>query len=238
MTDKSPRSPSQLVFHLPLTPGMGREDFFVSQANHEAFELIEKWPGESNRSHLLVLTGPVGSGKSHLAEIWRARTSAARASVADVTVENVPRLLAAGALVIEDAPGEGLDERAMFHLINMARETSAAILVTSRGFPSRWPVALPDLKSRLKAALVAELGRPDDELLRAVLVKLFADRQLRIGEETVSYMLTRMERSLATARDLVDEIDRRALAEKANVTRAFVSRIMREHRQADPFDEE
>jgi len=126
----------------------------------------------------------------------------------------------------ETRAGVELDERGMFHLINMARETNAALLLASRQFPAQWPVSLPDLKSRLKAAQMAGLGAPDDDLLRAVLVKLFTDRQLRPAEGVISYMLTRMERSLEAARQLVAEIDRRALAEKSNITRPFVSRLI------------
>ncbi len=219
--------PAQLAFDLPQKPGMGREDFFVTEANRAALEMVDAWPAGEERSPLLVLTGPAGSGKSHLAAIWRERTSALLATPRDVVAENLPALLSAGRLVIEDMPGDALDETAMFHLVNMARENGAAVLLASREFPSRWDIALPDLRSRLKAAQVAELGPPDDALLRAVLVKLFTDRQLKVGEGVISYMLSRMERSLAAARELVEEIDRRALEEKANVTRPFVARLMR-----------
>ncbi len=220
--------PSQLAFDLPIRPGMGREDFFVTEANRAALEMVEAWPAGGERSPLLVLTGPPGSGKSHLAAIWRERAPALLAGPRDVVAENLPALLSTGRLVVEDMPGDALDETAMFHLVNMAKEGGAAVLLTSREFPSRWNIALPDLRSRLKAAQVAELGQPDDALLRAVLVKLFTDRQLKVGEGVVSYMLSRMERSLAAARELVEEIDRRALEEKANVTRPFVARLMRE----------
>ncbi len=220
--------PEQFIFDLPADPSMGREDFFVSGANRAALARVDNWPDEAARTPLLVLTGPPGSGKSHLAEIWRAATGALKAVAADVVEDNIPALLSSGFLVIEDAPGEGLDEVAMFHLVNMAREKGAFLLVTSRLFPAHWPVALADLKSRLKAAQVAELAPPDDELLRAVLVKLFTDRQLRPGEGVISYMLTRMERSLAAARELVEAIDRRALRERAEITRPFVARLMRE----------
>ncbi len=220
--------PAQLAFDLPITEGMSREDFFVTAANRDALEMVERWPEESGgRSPLLVLAGPPGAGKTHLAEIWRARTSALLAGPRDVRTEHIPSLLASGRLVLEDMPGRAPDETAMFHLINMARETGAAVLAVSREYPSRWPVSLPDLKSRLKAAQVVRLGAPDDALLRAVLVKLFADRQMKVGEGVISYMLLRMERSLAAARALVEEIDRRALEERANVTRPFVARLMR-----------
>ncbi len=219
--------PAQLAFDLPREPGMGREDFFVTEANRAALEMVDSWPLGGERSPLLVVTGPEGSGKSHLAAIWRERNSALMAAPRDVVAENLLALLSTGRLVIEDMPGEALDETAMFHLVNMAKEQGACVLLTSRDFPSRWNVALPDLRSRLKAAQVVELGPPDDALLRAVLVKLFTDRQLKVGEGVISYMLSRMERSLAAARELVEEIDRRALEERVNVTRPFVARLMR-----------
>ena len=229
--------PAQLAFDLPATPGMTREDFFVTDASRAALEMVENWPPEGQRQPLLALIGPAGSGKTHLAEIWRARTGALLAGPEDVRSENIPALVSTGFLVLEDMPGQALDERGMFHLINMARETNAAVLLASRQFPAQWPVSLPDLKSRLKAAQVAGLGAPDDDLLRAVLVKLFTDRQLRPAEGVISYMLTRMERSLEAARQLVAEIDRRALAEKSNITRPFVSRLMRQLREPDLFGE-
>ena len=219
---------NQMAFDLPLAAGMGREDFFVTPANRDAFALLDDWPGESERRNILVLVGPAGSGKSHLAEIWRTRTAALRADAGRIKTDILPRLLSCGNLVVEDAPGADLDERAMFHLFNMAKETRAGVLLTSQIFPARWQVGLADLESRLKGALVAEIGRPDDELLRAVLVKLFSDRQLLVRENTISYMLTHMERSLAAARDLVAMIDQRALREKAPVSRSFVARIMKE----------
>ena len=228
--------PAQLTFDLPAEPGMSRDDFFVTGANRAALEMVEGWPAGEASSPLLALIGPPGSGKTHLAHIWRARTGALTAGPGDVTAENLPALLSAGHLVLEDMPSASLDETAMFHLVNMAREEGAAILLTSRMFPARWPVALPDLKSRLRAAQLAGLGAPDDDLLRAVLVKLFTDRQIRPAEGVISYMLTRMERSLAAARDLVEEIDRRALQERANITIPFVSRVMREMSEPGLFD--
>ncbi len=225
---------TQMIIDLPLSPGMGREDFLVTESNRAAFAMIESWPSGAEASPLLALVGPPGSGKSHLAEIWRARTGALRATAADVSVQNLSALLSAGRLVLEDMPGDALDERAMFHLVNMAREGGARIVLVSRRFPSRWPVSLPDLASRLKAAQTAVLGPPDDELLRAVLVKLFADRQLKVGEGVISYLLTRMERSLDAARRIVAAVDRRALEEHANLTLPFVSRFMRRLEEEAP----
>lgn len=214
----------QLVLGLPHRPALGREDFLVARPNAKAVSLIDRWPDWPSRA--LALVGPPGSGKSHLAEAWRQRAGGLTIRAADFSLAQVPSLIAEGALVIEDTPGEGLDERGLFHLLNLTREEGAFVLLTSRLNPLAWKLQLPDLVSRLKALPVVSLGLPDDELLRGVIVKLFADRQIAADEALVSYLVARMPRELAAARSLVAEIDQRALEEKSNVTRAFVSRIL------------
>ena len=214
----------QLILDLPHRPALGREDFLVSRSNAEAVAFIDRWPSWPVRT--LALAGPPGSGKTHLAEVWR-RMSNAETIAADRLCEaHVPPLLAKGALVVEDAPGLGLDERALFHLLNLAREQGAYLLLTSRESPTGWKLTLPDLTSRLKAIPAAALGPPDDDLLRSVLVKLFADRQIAVDEAVVSYLVARIPRALGAADSLVAEIDRRALEEKAEVTRMFVGRVL------------
>lgn len=214
----------QLAFDLPHRPATGRDDFLVTPSNAKAVALVDLWPNWP--SHVLILLGPPGSGKSHLAAVWREMTGARLIAPAEISKAAVPDLLEKGALVIEDAPGSGLDEAGFFHLLNLAREQKAHILVTARQAPIGWGVALPDLISRLKAAPVAWLGAPDDELLRGVLVKLFADRQIAVDEAIVGYLLSRMPRELDAARTLVAEIDRRALEERAEVTRNFAARVL------------
>lgn len=214
----------QLAFDLPHRPASGRDDFLVTPSNAKAVALIDLWPNWPANS--LILLGPPGSGKSHLAAVWHEMTGAAVAGPPDIRANAVPRLLEKGALVIEDAPGRALDEPAFFHLLNLAREQKAYVLITAQQAPVAWDLALPDLLSRLKAAPSAQLGAPDDVLLRGVLVKLFADRQIGIDEAIVSYLLSRMPRELAAARTLVTEIDRRALEERAEVTRNFVAKVL------------
>jgi chromosomal replication initiation ATPase DnaA len=186
--------------------------------------MIDAWPDWPTSA--VVLVGPEGSGKSHLGEVWRGRSGAAAITVDGLAVASVPELCGAGALLVEDAPGAAPDEKALFHLLNYMRENAGHLLITARDFPAHWDIGLKDLVSRLRAATTISLEAPDDRLLRAVLVKLFADRQLVVDESVINFMLLRMERSLGVARTLVDMIDRRALAEKSAVTRPLVSRLM------------
>lgn len=228
--------PRQLAFDLPVRSSVGRRDFFVSAANSAAVGMIDRWPDWP--ASTLFLVGPPGSGKSHLAEVWRGASGAALRSAGTLQTDIVPEALSAGALALEDAPGPGLDERAFFHLMNHAREHHAFVLVTSQTLPALWPVGLADLKSRLRASPVVELKPPDDALLRAVLMKHFADRQIAVDETVVSYLMARMERSFDAARRLVAEIDSRALADKAEVTRGFVARVLAEWSEPGLFEDE
>lgn len=223
----------QLAFDLPHRPATGRDDFLVTPSNAKAVALIDLWPNWP--SNTLILLGPPGSGKSHLAAVWHEMTGARMARPSDIRADAVPRLLERAALVIEDAPGAAPEEAAFFHLLNLAREQKAYVLVTALAPPPAWGIALPDLLSRLKAAPIAQLGPPDDALLRGVLVKLFADRQIGVDEAVVSYLISRMPRELAAARSLVAEIDRRALEERAEVTRSFAAKVLGDIVSPGPF---
>ncbi len=196
--------------------------------------MIDRWPDWP--APTLFLVGPPASGKSHLAQVWRAASGAAIMPARELRTETVPDALAGGALALEDAPGSDLDERAFFHLMNHAREHRAFVLVTSQTLPALWPVSLADLRSRLRASPAVELKPPDDALLRAVLVKHFSDRQIAVDEAVVSYLVSRMERSFEAARRLVAEIDRRVLAEKADVTRSFAARVLAEWSEPGLFE--
>jgi chromosomal replication initiation ATPase DnaA len=236
MTPDRTDRPRQLAFDLPVRPAVGRQDFFVSVANAAAVNMIDRWPDWP--AGTLFLVGPAGCGKSHLAHVWCGASGAELLSADRLRTETVPEALGAGALALEDAPGPALDERAFFHLMNHAREHRAFVLVTSQILPALWPVELADLNSRLRASPVAELKSPDDALLRAVLVKHFSDRQIAVDEAVVAYLMSRMERSFDAARRLVAEIDRRALADKAEVTRSFVARILAEWSEPGLFEED
>ena len=218
-------APRQLALALPHAESFAREDFLTGAPNEAALAMIERWPDWADRA--LALVGPEGAGKSHLAAIWAEIAGARRVAARALGETNLIGALATGALVIEDAPAR-LDERALFHLLNLIREEEAYLLITARVAPARWSVALPDLASRLRAVPTVALSAPDDALLRAVLVKLFADRQLGVDSSLVSYLTTRIERSFAAARAAVETLDREALRMQRPVTRALAAELLRE----------
>jgi chromosomal replication initiation ATPase DnaA len=212
----------QLTFDLSFRPALEREDFLVTPSNSAAVALVDQWPDWP--SYAAVLVGPPGSGKSHLAEVWRKKSSAQIENCADLKAEFVPELLSKGALVLEDVGNENLPESALFHLLNYARQNNHFLLLTSRVWPLS--VDLPDLRSRLQALPSAVIMPPDDTLLRGVLVKHFNDRQIAVDEALISYLLTRMPRSLDMARVLVDRIDKASLEQGVEVTRVFAGKIL------------
>ena len=220
-----PQVPRQLALALDHAESFSREDFLNAPCNAAALTLIERWPDWTGPA--LLLLGPEGSGKSHLAGIWGANSGARFLAARALAPALVPPALATGALVIEDlAPGR-FDERALFHLLNLAREEHAFVLLTARSAPAGWRLAIADLASRLKALPVAALTAPDDALLRAVLVKLFADRQLAVDESLVGYLAKRIERSLAAARKTVAVLDQEAMRQKRPLTRALAAEMLR-----------
>lgn len=222
--------PRQLPLALGFSENFGREDFLSGPSNAPALALIERWPDWPART--VALVGPEGSGKSHLAAIW-ARGAGARSIASHaITPATVPTALATGALVIEDLREGACEDAALFHLLNLAREQGDHVLITARTAPSSWSIRLRDLASRLRAVPTVTLDPPDDALLRAVMVKLFADRQLAVDEGLIGYLTTRIERSLAAARAVVAELDREALRQKREVNRALAAELMRERQSA------
>jgi chromosomal replication initiation ATPase DnaA len=214
--------PRQLALALPHAESFARDDFLTGTSNADALATIERWPDWADR--VLALTGPEGAGKSHLAAIWAEKAGARRVSARALGETDLLGSLATGALVVEDASAE-LDERALFHLLNLVREEDGYLLLTARSAPATWGVALPDLVSRLRALPVVTVSAPDDALLRAVMVKLFADRQLSVDESLIAYLATRIERSFAAAREAVAQLDREALRQKRGVTRALAAEM-------------
>ena len=217
--------PRQLAFALPHAESLTRDNFLEGPANDAALSLIESWPDWPNRVMLLV--GPEGSGKSHLAAIWAEQAGARSISAHALDPSAVPGALATGALVVEDLRPVDFDERAMFHLLNLAREDGAYILITARVPPSAYEIELRDLRSRLRAVPTVFLAPPDDQLFRGLLIKFCADRQMSIDETVVSYLATRIERSYAAARRAVELLDTEALRLGRPVTRSLAVELLR-----------
>jgi chromosomal replication initiation ATPase DnaA len=217
--------PRQLALALGHAESFAREDFLSGPCNAAALALIDRWPDWPGQA--VVLIGPEGSGKSHLAAIWAAASGARFLAARALATTLLPAALTTGALVVEDGAAGQFDERALFHLLNLAREDRAFVLLTARTAPAGWKLAIPDLASRLKAIPVVALTAPDDVLLRGVLVKLFADRQLVVDESLVGFLANRIERSIAAARSTVAELDREAMRQKRPLTRALAAEILR-----------
>jgi chromosomal replication initiation ATPase DnaA len=217
--------PRQLAFALPHAESLTRDNFLEGPANAAGLALVDSWPDWPNR--IMLLVGPEGSGKSHLAAIWAEEAGARSTSAHALDAAAVPGALATGALVVEDLKSSDFDERALFHLVNLAREDEAFVLITARLPPSAFEVELRDLRSRLRAVPVVSLLPPDDHLFRALIVKFCADRQLAVDETVVSYLTTRIERSYAAVRQAVELLDAEALRLGRPVTRALAADLLR-----------
>lgn len=218
---------AQLPFDFDHRPALSSEDFLVAPCNEEAVAWIDRWPRWL--SPALVLYGPAGCGKTHLSKVFQ-KVSAATVVTAERLADEDPHRILKDlrACIVEDADrivGGGLEEN-LLHLYNTVKETGASMLLTSGRPPSRWSLGLADLRSRLNAAIVAGIGAPDDALIAAVLVKLFADRQLRVGDDVVRFLTPRMERTFAEARSLVERMDEAALSEGRAVTIPLARKVL------------
>lgn len=224
MTARKSDKVDQIPMSLPHEAAFSRADFVAGRANREALDIVDRWPVWPERGVLLV--GPGGSGKSHLAAIWEAASGAERVAGAALSDRDAGRLAARGAVVVEDLHVGPIDEAALFHLINAAREHRTSLLLTSRLGSGELRFGLPDLISRLRAAHLAMLHEPDDELLRRVLTKLFADRQIVIDPAVIEFLMVRMERSLEAANRVADALDRAALARNSAITKRLAGEVI------------
>ncbi len=228
----------QLTFDLPARPALGRDAFLVAPANALALKGLEEWQGwPLGRA---VLSGPAGAGKTHLAHVWAGMTGARMAAAHDLPAADLPELAAHAGVIVEDADriaGDRAAEDALFHLVNLCADSATPLLVTARVPASRWPLALPDLKSRLEAAAQLVLSPPDDALLSALLVKLFADRQLAVPPAVVTWLVGRIERSAEAAQRVVARLDRAALEARRPITRQLAAEVL-ERAQGELFPDE
>lgn len=222
----------QLILDLPTRQALGRDAFFVTDANAVALATLDAadtWP-----SGKLALVGPKGAGKTHLAHVWASERGAVIVPVADLTTADIPALAQRRFVVIEDAdtlpdlPDPEAAERALFHLHNLTLAEGGRLLLTAQTAPNRWALTLPDLASRMQGTPVAQIDPPDDLLLMAMLVKQFDDRQIAITQPLIDWLVKRMERSPEAARDIVAQLDREALREGKPISRAFAARILRQ----------
>lgn len=215
----------QLPLELGHRPALGRDDFLVSDSNGEAVRWIDIWPDWPAPG--LVIAGPQASGKSHLSQVWRARSGAIAVDRAALAEPGAPARLAAHRNVAIDDADQLRDERNLLHLYNLIAEAGGSLLLTAAEPPARWAVTLADLRSRLSALPVVEIRAPDDALIQAVLVKLFADRQLRVDPDLVTYLASRLDRSLVIAANAVDILDRAALSARRALTIPFARETLR-----------
>jgi chromosomal replication initiation ATPase DnaA len=217
-------APRQLAFEFDAPPRYGEEDFLVSPANAEAYALVAHWPDWPD--FVATIAGPPASGKSHLAAIWARRAQAVTVVSEALRADSSLGAFYGRNVLLENAD-RAPDERGLFHLFNLVQEAGTSLLLTATSAPDLWAVKLPDLRSRLRRAPVAAIAAPDEALIEAVLVKLFADRQLLVDAPLIHFLTARLPRSIETARALVAELDRMGLEKARPVTRALAQEALR-----------
>lgn len=216
---------AQLHFTFDHRPAMGQEDFLVAPCNEQAVKWIDSWPDWAGPA--LCLHGPTGCGKTHLAHVWQARSDAVMLEAQEIAGRTPEDLLSgATCCIIENADGD-VDHPALLHLYNVVRERQGYLLLTAQQPPARWSISLDDLRSRLMAASAVQIGKPDEGLVGAVMIKLFADRQILIGKDVLVYLVMRIERSFEVARQVVDAVDSAALASHRRLTVPLARDVLR-----------
>lgn len=216
----------QIPFDIPARDAFEAEDYLVTSSNAAAVDRIDRWPDWAT-SHCTILYGTSGCGKTHLSHVWQHKTGAVRADLNRIDETYLGQVPAN--LIIEDVDqiieSPALQEK-LFHLYNWQKENGVYLLLTARQHPKHWVLTLPDLRSRMLASLAIEIGPPDDELLAAVIVKQFTDRQINVSLEVVNYLTLRIERSFEAARDIVNKIDKMALSQKRKITVPLVRDLL------------
>ncbi len=217
------RSARQLAFEFAPQPRYGDDDFLLAPSNAAANALIQAWPAWPDP--VLALVGSKGSGKSHLSAIWARRVHAVLVPPEAVSAEADLGGFYGRHILLEDADAV-TDEKGLFHLFNLVQESRATMLLTAKTEPEGWGVALPDLRSRLRRAPIARIEPPTDDLVRAVLVKLFEDRQLAVEANVIDYIALRIDRSLDAARGIVAALDAEALARGRAIGRGLAAEVI------------
>ena len=218
--------PTQIHMPLDLPARHSRDSFVSAPCNARAQAMLDQpeWPAGK-----LVLSGPEGSGKTHLLQIWAAETGADLIEGNTLAQADVAALARTNAVAIDEAACVAQSSEAqmsLFHLHNLLAEQGGRLLLAARMPVRDWGISLPDLASRLQASTHVTLAPPDDTLLAAVLTKLFADRQVRIPDNLIPFLLPRMERSLAGAQAIVGQLDAEALARKKPISRNLAADVM------------
>lgn len=224
----------QLVLDLPQREALGRDAFLVTQSNREAVHLIDAYADWSYPVQCIY--GPSGSGKSHLAAVVASYENVCL--LADNALTQLPDILAkliAGETVAEIVVIDPLTlpnmrhEESLFHMFNHALNGGCKLLFMSEHAPAQISVNLPDLRSRLKAVPAIALHAPDDDLLRGLMGKFFADRQVVVDDRVLDYLLPRIERDYAAIADLIEQIDKHALVLKRPITVPLVAELLERH---------
>ncbi|MGZ0187098.1 MAG: HdaA/DnaA family protein [Alphaproteobacteria bacterium] len=218
----------QYPLDLPYETSYGAGAFLAASSNLDIRALVERWRDWPNRA--AAIWGPPGAGKSHLGHVWRAAVDATTLDLSAFDALDLGALEPPCRYVLDlgEAAFPQTSETQLFHLLNLVRERSGALLIVARAAPARWPVGLPDLASRLRALPAAGAAAPDDELFTAVLDKQFKDRQLDVDEATLGYLVTRSERSFEAARILVNRLDRAGLAKRRAITIKLCHEVLAE----------
>ena len=229
MAEGAIKDPEQLLLGLPMSEALAEEDFLPSKSSEEAVKWIGRWP-DWNGGHCLILYGSQGCGKTHLSHVWQKMTSAQIIKLDDLQsfdFANSENFL----IIIEDVL-KGLEnndnQEKLLHIYNWVLEQGGYLLLTSTAHPKKWKIDLADLSSRMLATNAVKIKDPDDELLKAIIVKQFADRQVSISEKVLNYIMKNTERSFAAVRKLVSKIDEISMTEKKKITTAIVKKALGE----------
>ncbi len=242
---KTTNTNSQLTLDFPHRPSLSREDYLVASCNREAVALIDNWPDWPYFAACIY--GPEGCGKTHLANVFANKVSNLTnfpykipfVKAGQIQTQNFRDLFARHSCLVIEELNDAINQEALFHLYNLYRDEGGNILFTSSLAPARLNFSLPDLRSRMNIVPAVEIQEPDDDLLAALLVKLFNDRQIIPTPELINYTLNNMQRSFSYARKLVAEIDAVSLSRKRAVSIPIVKeaiQTLNDTSQGDLFD--